>query len=128
MQLSCYNYNMAKSSKAQAEILNLLQKNHLLSAVEIYTLLQKNGIKMNKTTVYRALEKLLKEGEICRHSLGENTILYEIRTHHHAHAVCEKCGKVQSIDTDPKTTALIENFTVTHEHKTVFGVCSSCLS
>lgn len=121
---------MPRSPNTQFEIISLLHSSHILSAVEIQQMLHKNGHALNKTTVYRALDKMLVDGEICRHSLGKETLFYELRNHHHDHAVCERCGKVSILKCNESIDAKRPDigFTPTHHHLTLFGVCKNCSS
>ena len=57
-----------------AQIKQLLRERHLLTAMDIVSLLEERGLVYNKTSVYRALERMLADGDICRQALGENQI------------------------------------------------------
>ncbi len=105
-----------------------MEKYHLLSAVDILAKLEENKISHNKTTIYRTLEKLLHDGKICRHSLGSDTLYYELRDHHHDHIVCEGCGDISPVDCQEKIEqlTLTEGFTPIHHHLTIFGLCQKC--
>src|SRR6185369_631777 len=89
---------MARTPLAQQKIRELLAAHHVLSAVTIVQLLQTAGMNVNKTTVYRALDKMLADKEVCRHSLESDTLLYELREHHHDHVVCEVCGNIEQTE------------------------------
>lgn len=96
-----------------------------MTGPEILDALESRGQAVNKTSVYRAIDKMLEDGELCRHSFGGNTVHYELRDHHHDHAVCESCGTVQVIscvDEEP----VIPGFKVGHHHATYFGLCAVC--
>lgn len=106
-------------------IRNLLIEHHLLSATELVDLLDKQGHSYNKTSVYRALTRMIDEGELCRQHLASNQVSYELRDSHD-HLVCEKCGKVvaiSSIYTPPKK---LSKFKVAHHHLTLYGECHDC--
>lgn len=81
---------------------------------------------VNKTTVYRALDKLMEEGQICRLSLGENTPVYELRHHHHDHVVCQNCGKVAMVECATEYLPEVPGFTIDHHQATFFGICQDC--
>ena len=78
------------------QILNLLAEHHLLTAPDILQKLEDVDHPYNKTSVYRAIDKLLNDDQICRLSFGTNEILYELRNHHHDHLVCSNCGSVEA--------------------------------
>ena len=110
-------------------IVELLKKHHLLSAPEILSLLKDDGLKYNKTSVYRALDKLFINQKICRHSMGSNQIVYALRCGNKANLVCQCCGKVQTIDISSECDISFyqtENFTPDHPHVTNCGRCHKC--
>lgn len=117
---------LGRKPVTQHSILEILTENHLLSAPQILEKMSEQGQKVNKTSVYRALEKLLASGTICKQVFGEDTLLYELRNSHHDHLVCENCHTIQAVEctTQPHITAT--NFTVSHHHMTVFGTCENC--
>jgi len=109
-------------------IVSLLQQHHLLTAPQLLDKIHAQGQHANKTTVYRALDKLLAKGELCKHNLLANDIVYELRGHHHDHLVCENCGLIKVVSCQLDTPSLIEGFTITHHHVTFFGRCTDCQS
>lgn len=117
---------MSRKAVTSANIITLLEKHHLLSAVEILSKLHEKGSSQNKTTIYRALDRLLAEGKVCRQTLGDDVLLYELKEHSHSHIVCERCGEIRSLPDRMGTVEGIDGFSVTHEHRTVFGICRSC--
>lgn len=117
---------MARPAVIGEKICSLLRTHHLLSAVAIVELLKNQEGSVNKTTVYRALEKLSGAGLVCKQTLGKDEIVYEIRDHHHDHIVCTHCGKTQSIACATKTAKNVEGFSIDHHHTTFFGLCNSC--
>lgn len=122
-----YNRAMGRSPRTQHDICDLLQTHHVLSALELLEKMQQTEPQLNRTTVYRALDKLLEEGKVCRHIFGNDTLVYELRTdHHHDHLVCERCGKVESIECQTKNRSSISGFTISHHHTSFFGICAAC--
>ncbi|MCD8484203.1 transcriptional repressor [Candidatus Woesebacteria bacterium] len=117
---------MARTSITEPAILDLLERKHVLSGPEIVELLAEEDFRVNKTSVYRALDRLLEKAEICRLSLGEQTVVYELRNHHHDHAVCNVCGRVLTIECHAQQHPEIPGFQIDHHHATYFGVCSAC--
>lgn len=119
---------MARTPTTEFEITTLLEQHHLLSAVDIMEKLALLKKSVNKTTVYRTLDKLLAKGTICRHSLGSDTLYYELRNDHHDHAVCESCGDVLVIECHDhmRNIKTSRDFTPLHHHVTVFGLCGNC--
>jgi Fur family transcriptional regulator, ferric uptake regulator len=107
-------------------VISLLERNHLLAAPDMLVHLQEAGHRYNKTSLYRALDRMLEENQLCKHSFGSNQIYYELRDHHHDHLVCTTCGKVEATHSLLSPTLTIKSFTVDHTHVTVFGTCAQC--
>ena len=117
---------MSRPATVQPAILSLLEKQHILSALQISAELEKSGHDVNKTTVYRALEKLQESGQVCKQIFGNDQLMYELRTAHHDHLVCESCGKVETTNCVNSTPPKIHGFQVSHHHMTIFGKCRAC--
>ena len=118
---------MARQSEPLTElILELLREKHLMTAPQIVESFADQGTHYNKTSVYRALEKLLAQNEICKLNLGKNDIQFELRSHHHDHLVCTSCGNITSVERNSDTDKQIGNFKVDHHHATYFGECEHC--
>ena len=110
-------------------IINLLKKHHLLSAPEIQQILTENSLKYNKTSIYRALDKLFINQIVCRHSMGSNQIVFALKSEETAHLVCQCCGAVHPIKTDGKLDIKAyqtPEFAPDHFHLTIFGRCNDC--
>lgn len=72
-----------------------LMKHHLLTASQLVENLAQDGKPFNKTSVYRALDRLLAISQICEHYFNAaQGLVYELRSHHHDHVACENCGQV----------------------------------
>jgi Fur family transcriptional regulator, peroxide stress response regulator len=92
------------------------------SALEILSEIIKTSPTTNKTTVYRALSKLEKEGKVRSFSLTDGVVRYENSSHEHGHFVCEECGVVSTVDLPKK----ISNQKVNKVVYTEFGICNDC--
>lgn len=117
---------MPRTAKTEPAILDLLASQHALAGPDIVSKLADNGFRVNKTSVYRALDRLLEKGQICRLSFGEQTVVYELRNHHHDHAVCQNCGLVETIECQLEQEPGINGFHIDHHHATYFGMCVNC--
>ncbi len=126
-------------TKQRELILNLLieNKNVHLTADEILDRLKFQGNAVGKSTVYRYLDRLVKQGLIRRYVLEEGTSsCYQYRDKtlpcdSHFHLKCLDCGKLVHLD----CTFLqnIEEHVLQEHHfqidncKTVFyGICDQC--
>jgi Fe2+ or Zn2+ uptake regulation protein len=108
------------------KLVALLQENHLLSAGGILAALAQQGDSYNKTSIYRALEQLLDQDQICRHYFDQVEALYELRDHHHSHLVCRHCGKVEMAECLYQQPSRAGDFQVEHHHLTLVGLCKNC--
>ncbi len=118
--VSMSNVNLSDS------IQELLKKKHLLSANQILEHFEKKGRSYNKTSVYRALDQLSADEVICRYDFSDSEAQYELRDHHHDHIICEKCGKIETVDCQLDSPKKIAGYEVSHHHLTLFGVCAVC--
>ena len=111
-------------------LMQVLEKNHYLTVSETLVELEKMGRSCNKTSIYRNIEKLIEEKQVCRHSFGTDKVYYELRghheQHHHDHFVCEKCHKIESLDCSIEVVKVPNNYQVDHHHVTFFGTCNRC--
>lgn len=123
---------LTKTRKALVEVF-LLDKTPL-SVRDILYELQKVRIMVNKTTVYRELEKLQTRGIIDVVRLKDRKQYYELasREHHH-HLICLSCERVEDVDMD-EAKLLAEEETVNRERGFIvlrhslefFGLCKGC--
>jgi len=107
-----------------------------MTALELLSALEKEGVKVNKTTVYREMDFLLREKIIKELDFGDGKKRYEmdLTDSHHHHVICLKCGKVEDIEL--KTDLLSEEEKIAHEKKyqiinhslEFFGYCPDCKS
>jgi len=81
-------------------------------------------------TVYQALHDLETLGEIRLAPIGSSSLRVDVRTDHHAHLVCERCGKVQNVDVDDATLmpprSQQAGFTVDRTDVVFWGRCAPC--
>lgn len=117
---------MGRTPQTKQAIVTLLSRHHGLSASSLLDQLLLENHRVNKTTVYRALEKLLSDGVVCRQIFTDDTIVYELRTDHHDHTVCEICGKIGAIPCVVPSPSSQQGMTITHHHLTLYGVCEEC--
>ena len=127
---------MKTESKPNQLVMSVLEDSEKpLTAYDILGKLATFGIK-GPPTVYRALEKLMKDGLVHRiRSLNAFIACHKetgcTHTHHNTFAVCNGCGKVEEIH-DDRVTALIQElthkqrFAVEQESIELVGRCFAC--
>lgn len=92
-----------RTNKYKKEIMEVLEKNHLVSISDIHSSLKE----ADYSTVYRNVTNLLKEGILKQVVISKDNILYEKNDtkHSHDHFVCDDCGVIQEINfTKPKSS------------------------
>lgn len=89
-------------TKCKAGILEYLEKNkeHGVSASDIYSYMQEHAIQVNLATIYRNLEKLTENGLLMKYkTAGEESCLYQYvepygHCQEHLHMQCRECGRI----------------------------------
>ena len=107
-------------------IISLLAQNHLLTAPQLLENLLTQGTRYNKTSLYRALDRLLTENQICKLNLIGNEIWYELRASHHDHLVCISCRQVEAVGCTSSEFTQTKGYLIQHHHLILFGICPKC--
>ncbi len=88
---------------------------------------------VNKTTVYRQLEKLVQSGAVQELEFGDGKKRYEAaRDGHHHHLVCNNCHAVTCFELDndlqdlEKKIRFKKGFKVMNHNLEFFGLCAKC--
>lgn len=109
------------------------------TATELSEFLKQNGLSVNKTTVYRNLDKLTEAGKLFKHKSNINDgFIYqseekEKRCSDHIHFQCSKCDSLIHI-TDKKTMEFLDsiseslNLEIDLSKSTLNGLCPKCRS
>lgn len=99
---------------------------------QIMEYLNKKGLKVNKTTVYRNLNTLLAENKITELDFGEGKKRYELNKSHHHHLICNICKKIECFeikqDLHAQEVDILNNtgFRITSHMLEFFGICKGC--
>lgn len=101
-----------------------------LHAQDILAQAQRRISAINKTTVYRTLERLREEGAVSALILEAGAVTYELAhaAHHHHHFLCLGCNKVFCLDGCAEgLRAMLPKDFVLEEHEIVLkGRCAEC--
>lgn len=91
--------------------------------------------RMNRVTLYRILELLVKRGVVARHNAGERAFRYCLGQgmHGHSHFHCTRCGATQCLDSkllEPGLSRILSGLPMRVEmaEVTLGGVCEGCQS
>ena len=126
-------------TKARTVLFEFLQENpdRGFTAIDLLTYLQLNIEGVNKTTVYRNLDRLCEQGIIYKYREPEHEgWFYQYSTEHthcntHMHGKCSKCGKLFHIEDDfvnDFEKNVMENYGLKIDFgKTlIIGICQAC--
>ena len=104
-----------------------------MSVPELLILLDERNTSVNKTTLYRELEKLINHNIVKEVYLGKDKARYELITpDHHHHIMCVECKRVDDVpmvkDVRPHEERIKKslNYKVIDHSLEFFGVCKSC--
>lgn len=121
-----------RTSAIRSAMLHSLAQNHCQTAEQLISGFPK-GKRPHKTTIYREITCLLKNGLIHELNFGDGRKTYELaQDKHHHHLICLKCGWIHPIsmehDLDKTVThsAKKQGFKVTKHSLEFFGYCFKC--
>jgi len=128
-----YAMGILRKTKSVETILKIFEESNI--ALSVVDLVGKLGGKMNKTTVYRILQRLEDHGNL--HSfLGKDGLKWFAKckgctsSHHkdaHPHFQCLGCGKTECLSVDISLPAIL-NHRVDSINLLMIGQCEQCLS
>ena len=121
--------DIIKKTKSVKKILNTFNKTDAISIIELVDKFKKE---MNKTTVYRVLERLEKSNIL--HSFIDQKGLKRYAknnkntssTKSHPHFMCEDCGESSCVDIDIKIPSTPQ-YIIKNSEYLLTGQCKKCL-
>ena len=125
--------NIFKKTKSVTLILDSFNEKEALSIIE---LVDKFANKMNKTTVYRILERLeqanilhsfVDQNGLKRYAKNKKDIDSSNVDSNHSHFLCEDCGISLCVPIEMNLPK-ISNFTVKNSEHLLIGHCNNCKS
>ena len=108
------------------------EQNAPVDYTQILDDLERKGLKVNKTTVYRQLDSFVRIGMIQEFDFGEGKKRFEISRIHHHHLICSRCNHVQCTEIQEDFSEQEANifqkshFRVTGHMLEFFGLCEAC--
>lgn len=126
-----------KKTLARKSISDLLKEvKKPLATSEIIKKFNKKGIKVDRATVFRNINLMVKKGLINRVEFNEGKFRYEstFLPHHH-HLICTKCSVVKDIESDllhkeidklSKKATRLCGFKMESHKVEFFGKCKKC--
>ena len=124
---------VVRKTKSVGTIIGIFKETE--NALSVVELVEKLKTQMNKTTVYRILERLENEGFVHSFTDGKGLTWYakcqdcSKHQHHdiHPHFQCKQCGKVECLSTEIPLPSF-PNHQVDNAEILLFGECEECMS
>ncbi len=126
-------------TKAREVILEYLKKHteQRLTAREIYEAVRERDAEINRSTVYRNLERLVDDGSLIKYKETDvDATCYRYSEHNgschdHMHAQCTGCGKVFHLDNAvfgnaPNKIKSEYGIDIDYGKTVIIGVCDKC--
>jgi Fur family ferric uptake transcriptional regulator len=121
-------------TQARKSIVDLLSFGNVpLSLTDIKNNLEKRNVRADRTTVYREILFLKKQGVICEIPVGGGRKGYKVcREAHHHHLICVRCNKVEEIAfketlaKQEREIFLRKDFKVLDHLLEFYGLCGDC--
>jgi Fe2+ or Zn2+ uptake regulation protein len=109
----------------------LRRVDHHPTAEEVFIAVKQELPKISLATVYKNLEALVACGAASKLTYGDSAARYEIRTDHHYHSRCLKCGRITDVApaAGEKLLKLIKapsGFKVEDYRVELLGYCKDC--
>jgi len=111
----------------------LSREQRFLSAAQIHSALRHTGARVSLSTVYRTLDRLRTKGDVTARADAEGEATYMLcePAHHHHHAICGKCGRVEDVDCAAmeqfaESLRTLHGFELNGHALEFFGRCRSC--
>ena len=104
---------------------------HHPTAEEVFFAVKRKLQRISLATVYKNLEALVACGAVSKLSYGDGSARYDIRTDHHYHTRCLKCGKVWDLNSAGGAAELKHikpqrGFAVMDYRLELLGHCGEC--
>ncbi len=121
-------------TRPREQIASILRaERRFLSAAEIHRVLESEDAPVSLSTVYRTLEHLLSKGDVTVRVAddGESAYMLCEPTHHHHHAICRSCGRVEDVDCSAigqfaESLRSIHGFELDAHKMEFIGRCQAC--
>ncbi|NMB60147.1 MAG: transcriptional repressor [Chloroflexi bacterium] len=122
-----------KASSVDQIIIEFLQQNRQhYASHQIYEQIKIRLPAVNRSTVYRSLERLTNQGKISVSDMGTGVLLYEyVGEGRHHHLVCQECHHIIDIS-DEDVAPLFErierknSYEILTNHLILYGICPGC--
>ena len=130
---NCYTTPMSRPSRIRAALhtLILTSQRHDWTLEALVVAVQAMGVPATFSSVFRAMDRLTRDGVVQLVDLGDGKTRYEACQPHHEHLVCAQCGTVTGVpgcllaETLPHVAATT-GYVITAHHLRLTGLCPQC--
>lgn len=124
---------MPRPARVPDQVLDLLRQGtrHAWTMEQICAGLQQAGRQADFSSVYRAVERLLREQCLERVALGDGTTQYELAGQHHDHVRCVRCQALAALDClvhepDLRAAERASGWSILAHRVVLDGLCPAC--
>ncbi|MBQ3730367.1 MAG: transcriptional repressor [Muribaculaceae bacterium] len=123
-------HGMRRTTERYAILNRILGINGHFTIEELQQMIEGDGFRVSRSTVYNTVELLIEAKMLRRHVFEGMQAQYERITLPHTHLICTTCGKVKEVR-DPNFAAFMNArrfnaFNTDHYSLYVYGTCSTC--
>ena len=123
-------HGMRKTTERYAILNRILGFNGHFTVEELQQMIESDGFRVSRSTVYNTVELLIDAKMLRRHVFEGMQAQYERITLPHTHLICTTCGKVKEVR-DTNFAAVMNArrfnaFNTDHYSLYVYGTCSTC--
>ena len=123
-------HGMRRTTERYAILNRILGINGHFTIEELQQMIEGDGFRVSRSTVYNTVELLIEAKMLRRHVFEGMQAQYERITLPHTHLICTTCGKVKEVR-DPNFAAFVNArrfnaFNTDHYSLYVYGTCSTC--
>ena len=121
---------LRRTTERYAILNRIMNINGHFTVEELQQLLDIDGFRVSRSTVYNTIELLIEAKLLRRHVFEGMQAQYERITLPHTHLICTSCGKIKEVR-DPNLAAFMNArrfnaFNTDHYSLYVYGTCSTC--
>jgi len=132
--LASKGHRLTKTRRWMIEV--LMTSDYPINAIELRYLFANRGLRVNKSTIYRELEFLVKQGVAREVQIVPELKHYESAyLEHHHHLTCRNCGRIEKLVNEGlelemekvERLAKESGFSVSEHQLEFYGRCESCI-
>lgn len=117
---------------------SIIDSNYPITARDVMNTLTSKGVDFHRTTVYRDLFYLEKNGFINSYTFKDQSVIfyeYADGDDHHHHVICDECGKIEKIypkaiekeiDKYEKVLLTEKGYKIGTHRLKFYGLCNDC--